>query len=233
MLCYNDIKKRNKLKRERIMNKKCVVFDLDGTLLNTLKDLNEACNFALSKYGYPIVSLEETKKFIGNGIKNLIEKSLKGDNTLFEEVFFTFQEYYFTNCNVYTKPYAHIYDLLTFCKQNKYYIAVLSNKKQEMLEKLCNIHFSNFFDGIVGDRQDIKKKPSPEGLFYIAKSLNISIKDIIYIGDSEVDVKTVKNANCRGVFVDYGFRERSVLIENGAEIVLSSPLEIKKYLEEL
>lgn len=215
------------------MKNKVIVFDLDGTLLDTLGDLNAACNYALSKYGYPKITLEETKTFIGNGIKKLIERSLKGKLDDFENVFLTFKEYYQENCNVLTKPYEGIYDVILYCKKRGFSMAVLSNKAQSILNILCDIYFKDCFDKIIGDRKDIEKKPSIMGLEIIAKDLNTDIKDIIYVGDSDVDIQTAKNAGCRGIFVSYGFRDECLLKKSGANVLCKTPLEIIDVLEGL
>lgn len=184
---------------------KAVVFDLDGTLLNTLEDLNNACNYALNQYGYEPISLLETQCFIGNGIAKLIERSLKGKMEKFPQVLETFKVYYANNCNNRTKPYLGIKELLLDLQAKKVKLAVLSNKAQFALDILVASHFSNIFDLVVGDRLDIIKKPNPMGLKMIAAELNLDLADIIYVGDSLVDVETVKNAGCQGLFVTYGF----------------------------
>lgn len=213
------------------MNFKAIIFDLDGTLLNTLGDLNASTNYAFNKYGYNQVTIEETKEFIGNGIKKLIERSLKIKVDNFDDVFSEFKNHYFNNCCNYTKVYDGIYDLLDFLKKNHIKIGVLSNKAQKPLETVCNHYFSNYFDIIVGDRQDLNKKPAIDGLEYIAKFYGIDVKDILYIGDSEVDIKTVNNAKCNGIFASYGFRGSEILVQAGAKTIVDSPKEIIKLLE--
>ena len=213
------------------MNFKVVIFDLDGTLLNTLGDLNASTNYALEKYGYDKVTIEETRNFIGNGIKKLIERSLKINVNNFDDVFNTFKMHYKDNCCNLTNVYDGIYELLDYCKNKGIPIGVLSNKAQKPLEAVCDYYFKDYFDIIVGDREDINKKPSIDGLVLVANHYSIDIKDILYIGDSEVDVKTVNNANCSGAFVSYGFRGKDVLKSIGANCIVDSPKEIIDLLE--
>lgn len=213
------------------MNFKMIIFDLDGTLLNTLGDLNVSTNYSLNKFGYDSVTIEETKEFIGNGIKKLIERSLKLKADNFEEIFNEFKNHYFSNCCNLTKPYDGVYELLNYCKKNNIKMGVLSNKAQKPLEEVCDFYFKNYFSVIIGDRPDLNKKPAIDGLSLIAKLYNIKIEDILYIGDSEVDVKTVINAGCKGVFVSYGFRGKEILKEYGAKIIVDTPKDIIKILE--
>lgn len=214
--------------------KKCIVFDLDGTLLNTIEDLNCACNFALKNNGYNEITLDETKKYIGNGIKLLVERSLKGKLDNFTKVFDDFKKYYFDHCNVYTKKYYSIDRVLNYLISKKCFVGVLSNKNEIILRKLCMEQFGDLFDVVLGDSKNRNKKPCIDGLLEIAKLSNVDVEDIIYIGDSDVDVKTVRNAKCCGIFVSYGFRCKDDLIDAGAKIICDNCdellSELKKYI---
>lgn len=208
-----------------------IVFDLDGTLLDTLKDLNEACNFALNKYNFQMTTLSETKSFIGNGIRNLVLKSLKGNDKDIDLVFDAFKDYYFKNYNVYTKPYEGIVELLNILKMNNCRLAVVSNKNQYCLDKLCEEHFKDVFEIIIGDSDKIERKPSTMGLEMVCKKFSCSLADLLYIGDSGVDFQTVKNAKCNGIYCAYGFKGREFLESINAEIIVDNALEILEYLE--
>lgn len=208
------------------MKYKAVVFDLDGTLLDTLKDLNSSCNYALSLYGYDTITLDETKKFIGNGIKKLVERSLKGKNERLEEVFTSFKEYYSNNFASYTQVYNGIYELLDFLKSKAYDLAILTNKDQKITDSLVNKFFPNTFKLVVGDNPNIKKKPSLDGLDYICNYLNIKYENVIFIGDSRVDLQTTKNADCMGIFVEYGFEEPLILKSLGAKYYVKKAIDI-------
>ncbi len=209
---------------------KAVVFDLDGTLLNTLEDLMDSCNYAIAKYGYKKITLAETKAFIGNGIKKLIERSLKGDLTYLEECYEAFKEYYYVHCNIHTKKYPGIDELIDYLISNNIKIGVVSNKRYDTLNLLVHAHFQDKFKEIIGDGEGLKRKPEPDTIIEMARRLEVDINELAYVGDSNVDVETVKNSGSIGLFVDYGFRDRDVLIECGARNIFSSPLEIKSYL---
>ncbi len=209
---------------------KAVVFDLDGTILNTLEDLKNSVNYAITKYGYKEITLAQAKSYIGNGIRNLIERSIYPNTLYLEEAFLEFQQHYYRNCNNYTKPYDGIYDVIDYLKGNNIKLGVVSNKKYDMLNLLVKAHFNDSFIHIIGDGEGIKRKPEPDGLLEIARRLNINANEMCYIGDSDVDVKTCHKCECMGIFVDYGFRDKDVLLSAGAEIIASSPKEL---LEEL
>ena len=210
---------------------RAVVFDLDGTLLNTLEDLMDSCNYAIGKYGYNKITLEETRSFIGNGIKKLIERSLKGDLRYLEECFEAFKEYYYDHCNIHTKSYEGIDSLIDYLISKEIKIGVVSNKRYDTLNLLVHSHFKDKFKHIIGDGEGLKRKPDPETIVEMAKRLDVNINELCYIGDSNVDVETVINTGCRGLFVDYGFRSKEDLIIAGARDIFSSPMEIISYLE--
>lgn len=212
-----------------------VVFDLDGTLLDTLKDLQEAVNYSINKYNYNKITLEQTRNFIGNGINNLLIKSVNGDLTHIDNILKDFKEFYKINCNNYTKPYDGIADVVNYLKENNIKLAVVSNKIKNILEILVKAHFNDSFAVIIGDGEGYKKKPDIEVLEVCAKKLNTNINNIVYVGDSDVDVLTVKNAGCYGLFVDYGFRDRCDLINSGAseEQICHTAYELKDKLIEL
>lgn len=212
------------------MKLSAIVLDLDGTLLNTLKDLNAACNYALRLYRYEPITLEETRQFIGNGIHRLIERALKGRREYEEEVFTAFKAYYHTHYSRYTVPYAGVEEFLFYCREHKIKTAVLSNKEQSILDLLCAKHFPNTFELVVGERPGLRKKPDTDGLELICRKLSVRMEDILYIGDSDVDVKTAANAGCHGAFVSYGFRREEELRAVGAELVFPS---LPKIIEEL
>ena len=172
---------------------KAVVFDLDGTLLNTIKDLQEAVNYSVSKYGYEKITYDQAKNYIGNGIRKLIERSLNGNLDKINEVFEEFKEYYFNNCNNYTKPYDGILEVINYLKNNNFKLAVVSNKNVHSLNFLVKEHFKDSFPIVIGDGEGIKRKPAPDALIECAKRLNVNVEEIVYIGDSDVDVITDKN----------------------------------------
>lgn len=210
---------------------KALVFDLDGTLLNTIEDLRLAVNNSIGLYGYRPISLQQAKNYIGNGIRKLVERSIDYDLTHLDEAYNEFISYYNKNYNVYTMPYDGINTLLEYAKNKGYLLACVSNKNIVPLRYLINAHFDGYFMEVIGDGEGFQRKPDPETLFEIAKRLNVNISDIIYIGDSDIDVETVKNAKCDGIFVSYGYRHKEDLIKAGAKIICSTPLEIIDVLE--
>ena len=180
-----------------------VIFDLDGTLLNTLEDLCDSVNYALKTNGLPERSIEEVRNFVGNGIRLLIERSVPANTTkdITDKTFECFKAYYGLHCNDKTKTYPGIINMLKKVKANGYKTAVLSNKAQYAVTKLCNIYFDNVIDIAIGAKENIPKKPAPDALFMCAKEQNIDLKNIIYVGDSDVDVATAKNAGVTGIAV--------------------------------
>ena len=210
---------------------KAVVFDLDGTLLYTLEDLMESVNHAIGKYGYKPIDIDEARSFVGNGIKKLVERSLKGDVSKLEECYLEFQRYYLNNCNVNTCKYDGIDTLIDFLIDNGIKIGVVSNKRYDTLNLLVHSHFNDKFKHIIGDGEGIKRKPEPDTLIEMCKRLDVKMEEMCYIGDSDVDVKTVLNSGCIGKFVDYGFRKRSVLLECGAKDIYHTPIELMEAIK--
>lgn len=197
------------------MKKKLLIFDLDGTLINTLEDLNKATNVGLEKYGYPLRSLEETQNDIGNGVKKLIERSIPGgkDNLDYLEVFNEFRSYYLTHYFEYTKPYKNTQETLSFLKNKGYKLAVVSNKFDEGAKKLVTTFFPNIFDAIQGSIDTLNYKPYPDLVNKVLNELNIDNNDALYIGDTEVDYQTAINSNIDVILVTYGYRKKEQLLE--------------------
>lgn len=211
---------------------KMVIFDLDGTLLDTLDDLCNSVNYSLRTNNFPERSLEEVRTFVGNGIRLLIERSVpEGTNKeLIDKTFECFKTYYAVHCNDKTKTYPGVMDMLKELKKNGYKIAVLSNKAQYAVTKLCDIYFNNLLDDAVGARENVAKKPSPDALYICAENNNINLNNIIYVGDSDVDVATANNAGVRGIAVTWGFRSRELLIKCGAENLADNTDELLQIL---
>lgn len=211
---------------------KMVIFDLDGTLLDTLDDLCNSVNYSLRTNNFPERSLEEVRTFVGNGIRLLIERSVPEGTSkeLIDKTFECFKTYYAVHCNDKTKTYPGVMDMLKELKKNGYKIAVLSNKAQYAVTKLCDIYFNNLLDDAVGARENVAKKPSPDALYICAENNNINLNNIIYVGDSDVDVATANNAGVRGIAVTWGFRSRELLIKCGAENLADNTNELLQIL---
>lgn len=216
-----------------------IIFDLDGTLLNTINDLGYACNYALEKTGYPTYPIEAYPAKVGNGINNLIRRALPEserteDNIL--RVRAHFVPYYDAhNCD-YTRPYEGIPELLATLKAQGHQLAVASNKYQAATEKIVNHFFPGIFDVILGEREGIERKPNPQIVFDILDRLRLKeqrpasperIKtELLYVGDSLVDRETAKNANVPFVACSWGFVSRGVLIENGVGRIIDKPQDL-------
>ena len=211
---------------------KMVIFDLDGTLLDTLDDLCNSVNYSLRTNNFPERSLAEVRTFVGNGIRLLIERSVPEGTSkeLIDKTFECFKTYYAVHCNDKTKTYPGVMDMLKELKKNGYKIAVLSNKAQYAVTKLCDIYFNNLLDDAVGARENIAKKPSPDALYICAENNNINLNNVIYVGDSDVDVATANNAGVRGIAVTWGFRSRELLIKCGAENLADNTDELLQIL---
>ena len=215
-----------------ILVEKLIIFDLDGTILDTILDLNAALNYVFAEFNLSKISVETTRLNLGNGIKRLIIDS-KGSNENIDVFYNMFMEYYNKNYNVYTKPYDGIIDLLYELKNKGYKLAVISNKNIVPLKKLVDYHFNNIFDMVLGDGMGFKRKPDPEIINYCIDKLNSNISNTIYIGDSDIDINTVNNSKVNGLFVSYGYRKREILEQNGAKIIFDNVLELKDYLNKL
>ena len=211
------------------MKYRMIVFDLDGTLLNTLKDLRSALNYALKTIGLNERSLEEVKNFIGTGIKNLCIKGSNGIRS--EEVLALFKEYYSYHLCDETSVYPNIPTLLLNLK-NRYILGILSNKRNDLIQKLNNYYFKDIFDFAMGECDNIKRKPSPDMIEYILKKYNLDKKDVLYVGDSDVDITFSENAGIDYVIVDYGYRDRASLEALNPRAIVSNPLDILAYLGE-
>ena len=208
---------------------KLVAFDLDGTILDTIYDLHNCLNYVLNKYNLEEVTLEETKKNIGNGIKNLILRSLKGNDSNIDNMFSDFIKYYEENYNLYTKPYDGIYELLDYLKSKNVIIGVITNKKEEIAKKLIDYFYNNYFDFVIGDN-DMKRKPSKDKMDFIRTKYNLKADEILYIGDSNVDFEFVNNSNVLGYYVSYGYRDKKMLEDIGAKPLFDDAYSL---LEEL
>lgn len=209
-----------------------VIFDLDGTLLDTLGDLTDAVNFALEKYGLPLHSMEEVRRFVGNGLRNLMTKAIEGGEShpRFEEAFTFFREYYKNNCNHKTSPYEGIMELLKELKGRGIKMAIVSNKIDAGVKELNEKFFADYIDIAIGEREGIRRKPAPDSLQEVMRELGIAKEHVLYVGDSDVDIETADNADISCVSVSWGFRDEAFLIEHGAGVIIERPLELLAYL---
>ena len=208
-----------------------IIFDLDGTLLNTIDDLGYACNYALEKTGYPTYRIEDYPRMVGNGINNLIRRALPELERTEKNILRVrehFVPYYDEhNCD-HTRPYDGIPQLLESLKMQGHQLAVASNKYQAATEKIVNHFFPDIFDVILGEREGIERKPNPQIVYDIIKSQKAKVErpKVLYIGDSLVDKETAMNAKVPFVACSWGFVSREALIEAGVECIVDKPEEI-------
>lgn len=209
-----------------------IIFDLDGTLLNTIDDLGYACNYALEQTGYPTHKIDDYPRMVGNGINNLIRRALPESGRTEENVLkvreFFVPYYNAHNCD-YTRPYEGIPELLTTLKSQGHQLAVASNKYQAATEKIVEHFFPGIFDVILGEREGIERKPNPQIVYDILSSLNAN-RSSLYIGDSLVDKDTAKNANVPFVACSWGFVSRNALIEAGVTRIIDQPEDLINYI---
>lgn len=205
------------------MKHKLAIFDMDGTILDTLADLKNSMNYTLEQFNCPKRTLDEVRLFVGNGIRNLIIRAAPPatDENTIDKMFAVFNEHYAVHCNDNTRPYDGIADLLKQLRINGVKTAVVSNKADYAVQTLVEKFFSGLFDYAVGEKAGVRKKPCPDSVNEVLKTLNIDRKDAVYIGDSEVDIATAENAKMDCISVDWGFRDRDVLIKNGATVIVS------------
>lgn len=207
-----------------------VIFDLDGTLLDTLKDLYLSTNEILKKYSLPTRTIDEIRMFVGNGVPKLIERAIpKEHKHLFDDILADFKEYYKEHSSINTRPYDGIISLLEHLKADGYKIGVVSNKLDFATKDLCNQYFGDLIDIAIGERENIQKKPCPDSVFEVMRVLESCSS--VYVGDSDVDIMTAKNANIPCISVTWGFRSREFLKENGGYIFADNTKELEKIIK--
>ena len=212
--------------------KDTLIFDLDGTLLNTLEDLMDSVNFALSQFSYPQRTLDEIKNFVGNGVEMLIARAIPQgrDNPNFDSCLGIFKEHYANNMENKTAPYDGIMDMLASLKEKGFKMAIVSNKFDVAVKALADKFFCGFMDCALGESPQTGKKPDPEIVYKAISDMSSNKSNAFYIGDSEVDCKTAQNASVDLIAVSWGFRSPQVLRENGAKIIINTPAELTEYL---
>lgn len=210
-----------------------LIFDLDGTLLNTLEDLRAAVNHALSRYGYPVKSPEEVRLSVGNGVAKLMERVLPGglENPDFEPCLEAFRRYYSEHLQDQTAPYPGIPEVLADLSAKGYRLGIVSNKFDAAVKQLREDYFPDTISVAIGESAGVRKKPAPDCVYKAMEELNCREEEAIYIGDSDVDVATAHNSGLRCIGVTWGFRDRQVLTEAGADWIIQEPVELPTLLE--
>ena len=209
---------------------KAVIWDLDGTLLDTLQDLASAVNYSLEAFGLPLRSVEEVRTFVGNGIRKLIDRSVPAgtDPATTDGVFGEFRTYYAAHCSDTTAPYEGIPGLLADLARAGVKMAIVSNKADFAVQDLTRRYFGDKIAVAVGAREDMPKKPAPDMVEYALTALGITKGEAVYVGDSEVDVITARNTGMDCLSVAWGFRSEEILRAAGATTILRTPQELKK-----
>jgi phosphoglycolate phosphatase len=214
------------------MKYKAIIFDLDGTLVDTLDDLTEAMNQALDHLGQPVRSRDECREMIGRGLPEFARTALPPEAVHLKDVLQRkMREIYLGICLNRTKPYAGICDVLSACQNRGIRLAVLSNKAHELTVRITEHYFgSETFCQILGQKENIKCKPDPEPVFVLLEKMDLKSAEVLYVGDSEVDVQTAHNAGVDCIAAGWGFRSIEVLQQAGAKIIIHQPLELLNYL---
>ena len=206
------------------------IFDLDGTLLDTLTDLAASTNYALRTHGMPEHTIDEVRRFVGNGVRKLMERAVPDgtDNPLFDEAFATFRQHYMEHSLDTTRPYEGVPDTLAALKAKGCHLAVVSNKMMAATQELCRHFFPETIEVAIGENEaeGIRKKPAPDTVIAALRQLGVGEEGAVYVGDSDVDIDTARNSNLPCISVLWGFRDRDFLLQHGASTLISAPKEL-------
>lgn len=214
------------------MKYKIAIFDLDGTILNTLDDLADSLNVVLQKFQMPLHTYEQVRFMVGNGIPKLIERAVPDgvSNPKYQQILSEYIKYYETHCAKKTAPYDGILNILAQMKSHGMKLAVNTNKVAQAAIELCNHYFPSTFDYVCGSCPQMPVKPSPDGVYKILHHFNLHKEDAVYIGDSDVDIQTGKNACIDVISAAWGFRGKEFLLQNGAEKIAQNAQELLKMI---
>ena len=209
-----------------------IIFDLDGTLLDTLEDLTDSVNYAMERFGLPTHTLDAVRGFVGNGVAKLIERAIPQgvQNPSYEAIFEAFKEHYAKQCEDKTRPYEGIMELLALLKEHGYHLAIVSNKFDGAVKQLCNKYFGEYISVAIGESDQVKRKPAPDTVYQALRELGSDGSRAIDVGDSEVDLQTAQNAKLPCVSVTWGFRTKEQLLNAGAELIIRTPQELPELL---
>ena len=210
------------------VNYKAIIFDLDGTLTDTLEDLFLSTNYALRSCGLPQRGIDEVRRFVGNGVKKLIERAVPEgtEPRMLEKCFETFHAHYIIHCQDHTRLYPGVASLLTALHAKGYRMAVVSNKIQEGVTELAHTFFRGVIDTAIGEQPGIPRKPAPDMVQAAMAQLGVDASEAVYVGDSDVDLQTAANAGLPCISVLWGFRNRDFLVAHGATTFAETPQDI-------
>lgn len=210
-----------------------VIFDLDGTLLNTLDDLHACFNHAIKEFGYPERTKEEIRNFVGNGVQKALERALPENisQSELEKVVDCFKKYYSQNMNTYTKPYDGVEEMLKDLQSKGFKLGIVSNKFDDAVKALSKKYFGSSIAYAVGEGYGIRRKPEADGVNKVLSELKSKKENAIYVGDSEVDIQTAENSNLPCISVLWGFKDKDFLVKNGAKYIAQTPKDIISIIE--
>lgn len=209
-----------------------IIFDLDGTLLNTLEDLRDSVNFALKKQNFPLRTLPEIRSFVGNGIRLLMERAVPEniDAETFEICFKDFCDYYKIHMEDKTAPYEGINEMLEKIKAEGFKTAIVTNKADFAAQDLCKRMFGSTIDLVVGSSDARPNKPAPDGVYYALEVLGSKLQNTVFVGDADTDILTANNAGLDSIGVLWGFRDRKIIEKEGAKYIVTTVKELEKLL---
>lgn len=212
-----------------------IVFDMDGTLLDSLTDLHNSLNYCFDKVGFPRRTYYEVRSFVGNGIRKLIERAVPVGTRedKIDEIFVMFKEHYMAHCADFTAPYKGIMEMLDRLKKQGYRMAIVSNKADAAVKVLTEEFFGDYIDVAVGDMEGKRKKPAPDLVWLAMEQIGASKDNTVYVGDSEVDFETAVNSELKCISVLWGFRDKAFLEEKGAYCFANKPMEIVEILGDM
>ena len=218
-----------------------IIFDLDGTLMNTLDDLHDSVSYALRQAGLAPNPKQDTRRYLGNGVRNLVNRSVEqacptADEALKERVFEIFRAYYVAHSMDKTAPYEGIPEMLKECKKRGFFTAIVSNKLDPAVKDLHKAFFADSIDVAIGETPTVKRKPAPDMVdeaicqLSLLHGRSIEKSECVYVGDSEVDLQTAKNSDLPCIAVSWGFRDRDYLVEQGANTIIDCPDELFEHI---
>ena len=213
-------------------NIKGVIFDLDGTLLDTLEDLTDAVNHVMNQFSLETKTLDQVRSYVGNGVINLIEQCVPGGQSYdqFQEVLSTFITYYDANCDHKTRPYEGVLALIEKLHSDGRQLGIVSNKFDSAVKELNRQYFHSWIDFALGVSDALQRKPAPDMVYACIEQMHLKPEEVVFIGDSEVDLKTAQNAGINCISVLWGFRSQEILLENGATQLVSTVKELEAVL---
>jgi len=214
------------------MKYEIIIFDLDGTLINSLEDLKDSVNYMLYEFEYSKKTLFDVRNAVGNGVEKLVERMIPDgiENPNYEKCLKIFRDHYSKNMDKKTVAYPYIMEMLETLQSKGYKIAVVSNKFDTAVKPLCKKYFDGLVNIAIGQSKDMKKKPEPDTVFLALQHFQSTPEKAVFVGDSEVDIQTAQNANMDCISVSWGYRSKNFLTQNNAKIIIDKPLDIFEHI---